>query len=189
MEKPDPKQKTVWLIDAAIICAIIACFFMLPLGGVFSFVGLLAIAILVFIIFVILFLISYVAIDYYYRAYMYELAGDRILIKKGIIIKKSVSIPYGRIQNVDIVRGPIQRIFGVATLRFETAGASGQYARTEGVIPGIVNPEEISERVMKKVIGIKKDREGIGAPAQKEGDELLSEILSEIKGLRKDLKK
>ncbi len=140
--------------------------------------------------FVILFIICYLAIDLYYKNYSYELTPEKIVINRGIIVKKSVAIPYGRIQNVNVVKGPIQRFFSIATIKMETAGSSGQYARTEGNLPGIRNPEKLAEKITSQVTGIKRDKEGIGAEVKVEGTEaVLTEILKEIKHLRNDLKK
>src|SRR3989344_1294 len=71
-----------------------------------------------------------------YHFYRYEL-GELVFKKEhGIIWKKYVSIPYDRIQNVDIYRGILARIFGLSDLQIQTAGASGGVT-TEGRLPGL----------------------------------------------------
>jgi len=47
-----------------------------------------------------------------------------------------VVVPYGRMQFVDVTRGPLERAFGIATVQLHTAAA-----HTDARIPGLV-PEE-----------------------------------------------
>ncbi|MCR4326293.1 MAG: PH domain-containing protein [Candidatus Roizmanbacteria bacterium] len=75
-----------------------------------------------------------------YKNYRYQLTKSGIEIEKGIIWKKQITIPYERVQNIDILRGPIARAFNVANVHIQTAGISGA-ALTEGVIPSVL-PEE-----------------------------------------------
>src|SRR3989338_3881957 len=60
-----------------------------------------------------------------YTRWLYEIAHDSVKIEHGIIWKKYTSIPFERVQNVDIKRGIIARIFGFSTVEIETAGQSG----------------------------------------------------------------
>ncbi|MFA7154035.1 MAG: PH domain-containing protein, partial [Methanoregulaceae archaeon] len=50
----------------------------------------------------------------------------------------------------DIIQGPLARIFGLSSLRIQTAGYSAQ-APAELVLAGIVNPEEIRDIIMGHV--------------------------------------
>ena len=53
--------------------------------------------------------------------------------KKGWIFKKRVTVPFKRIQHVDIKQGPIDRKFGLAKLNVYTAGGNA----SDLAIPGI----------------------------------------------------
>ncbi|UTW58121.1 PH domain-containing protein [Kordiimonas sp. SCSIO 12603] len=44
--------------------------------------------------------------------------------RSGLIWKKTVSLPYNRIQHVEIESGPLERIFKLTTLKFFTAGGA-----------------------------------------------------------------
>ena len=59
-----------------------------------------------------------------YVTLRYELGPDELVIREGLVFKKVRHVPYARIQNVDTVQGPVQRWFGVTTVRLETAGGS-----------------------------------------------------------------
>jgi membrane protein YdbS with pleckstrin-like domain len=78
-----------------------------------------------------------------YENFRYQLQGDRLYIESGVIWKRSVSIPYERVQNIDVIRGPIARLLGLATLQVQTAGISGT-TLVEGRIPGLL-PEDAND--------------------------------------------
>ena len=90
-------------------------------GLVFLVVALLVIAVI----------ISYVWAKLTYDNYKYELTDVGFRKESGVIWKRYVTIPYSRIQNVDIYRGILARILGLSDLHIQTAGASAvvtQYA-------------------------------------------------------------
>ncbi len=77
-----------------------------------------------------------------YNNYKYELAEIGFKKEEGVIIKKYVTIPYDRIQNVDIYRGVMARLLGLSDLHIQTAGMSapsGRYGMmgTEGRLIGL----------------------------------------------------
>ena len=62
----------------------------------------------------------------------YRVGGDQIRIDTGLLHRKSRAIPFERVQDVDIVQGPVQRLLGLAQVRFETGGSAG--GKEEGVL-------------------------------------------------------
>ncbi len=62
----------------------------------------------------------------------YRVGGDQIRIDTGFLHRKSRAIPFERVQDVDIVQGPVQRLLGLAQVRFETGGSAG--GKEEGVL-------------------------------------------------------
>lgn len=52
-----------------------------------------------------------------------------------------MAIPYGKIQNVDVVRGILARLFNLADIRIQTAGQSNPYTVAEGHLPGLSRDE------------------------------------------------
>ncbi|RMD45597.1 hypothetical protein D6829_02010 [Candidatus Pacearchaeota archaeon] len=99
----------------------------------------------------------------YYNRYLYEITDNGVKIEKGIIWKKYTSIPYERVQNVEIKRGIIARMFGFSTVEIETAGQSGRgisdwFGRnreyqSEGHLAaiGVNDAEKIREFIMEKI--------------------------------------
>ncbi|MBB6645342.1 PH domain-containing protein [Halobellus ruber] len=58
----------------------------------------------------------------YVRRFSYDLGADTLDIESGVLSRRSREIPLRRIQNVDISRNVVQRLFGIAVVSFETAG-------------------------------------------------------------------
>ena len=58
--------------------------------------------------------------------------ADDLLVTSGILFRRLVVVPYGRLQLVDVVAGPLDRAFGIATVRLHTAAAT-----TDATIPGL----------------------------------------------------
>lgn len=97
-----------------------------------------------------------------YQFWKYDFTNTELKIEQGIIWKKYKSIPYQRVQNVEIQRGLIARIFGYSTIAIHTAGYSapayqgwwGMGARgAEGYIPGVSIEEgdKIRQFIMSKI--------------------------------------
>lgn len=70
------------------------------------------------------------------RAIGYQLRADDLLFHRGIMFERTVAVPYGRMQLIDIQRGPVLRALGLASLRFVTAAAA-----TSVVLPGLTVAE------------------------------------------------
>ncbi len=66
------------------------------------------------------------------RSIGYQLRDDDLLFRRGILYQRFVAVPYGRMQLVDINRGPLSRMLNLSELKFVTAAAS-----TGVTIPGL----------------------------------------------------
>lgn len=58
-----------------------------------------------------------------YSRWGYHMARDAIRIASGIWIRNETVVPFARVQHIDVSRGPLERMFGVATLTLHTAGS------------------------------------------------------------------
>ena len=91
-----------------------------------------------------------------YRFYRYELTEEGFRKELGVIFKKYVTIPYDRIQNIDIYRGILARILGLSDLNIQTAGMSATVGRfgggagSEGRLPGL--SRENAEQLRSELI-------------------------------------
>jgi putative membrane protein len=61
--------------------------------------------------------------------FRFFLDSDDIRIEQGILNRSIRSIPYARIQDVRIEKGPLARILGLAEVKFETGGGKGEDAK------------------------------------------------------------
>lgn len=66
------------------------------------------------------------------RSFGYAERADDFLVTSGILFRRLVIVPYGRMQLVDLVAGPIDRAMGLATVQLHTAAAT-----TDAKIPGL----------------------------------------------------
>ncbi len=72
----------------------------------------------------------------YWTRFEFRVGDDEIRIDSGIFSRTHRSIPFDRIQDVDISQGPLARLFGIAKVKFETGGSSGA-GQDEGVLHAI----------------------------------------------------
>jgi putative membrane protein len=80
--------------------------------------------------------------------YHYWLEQDRLVVKEGILFKSLRQVPYERIQNLNVEKNILHRIFGVATLQVESASG----VKPEAVI------RVISQAQVAHIQGIIKQR-------------------------------
>jgi len=58
--------------------------------------------------------------------------NEDLLVRRGVLVRRLSVIPYGRMQFIDVTAGPLERSFGLATLRMHTAAAA-----SDARIPGL----------------------------------------------------
>ena len=67
-----------------------------------------------------------------YRAWGYAERDTDLFVRSGLLVRRLVAVPYGRMQVVEVESGPIERYFGLASVKLVTASAG-----TDAVIPGL----------------------------------------------------
>ncbi|MBU1130263.1 PH domain-containing protein [Patescibacteria group bacterium] len=112
---------------------------------------------IVLVIFLVVLVFSFIWAKLTYHFYRYELTEEGFRKELGVIFKKYVTIPYDRIQNVDIYRGILARILGLSDLNIQTAGMSASVGRfgvsgagAEGRLPAL--SREVAEEVRNELI-------------------------------------
>ncbi|WP_224763564.1 PH domain-containing protein [Salinibacterium sp. ZJ70] len=85
------------------------------------------------------------------RAIGYMLRDDDLLFRTGIMFRRIVAVPYGRMQLVDINRGPLARAVGLAELKLVTAAAA-----TAVTIPGL--PFDEAEQLRDHLVAVAETR-------------------------------
>lgn len=82
-----------------------------------------------------------------YRAWTYRLGSEELEIRYGVFWQRSSSMPYHRLQQVDVGQGPLERWLGMSTVQLRSAAAT-----TDATIPGIADSEvdEIRRLLMQR---------------------------------------
>jgi len=177
--KPAPQFKKLYFIYLllAILFTILWWYIPIVLFTPFDVKGIVTIPILAILIF-----IAY-WIPKYYETMIYKLTKDEIVWRRGVWFKKTGVVPYNRITNIDIGQGPISRMLGIASLKIQTAGYSGQ-TPAEIKIEGVEQFEELRELIMEFV----KGKKPVAVETYEEEDIDLK-ILNELVKIRKLLEK
>jgi uncharacterized protein len=85
------------------------------------------------------------------RSWGYAERADDLLVRHGLMIRRLSIVPYGRMQFVDVTAGPLERLFGLATVQLHTAAAA-----TDARIPGL--PPEEAARLRDRLAAIGEAR-------------------------------
>lgn len=89
----------------------------------------------------------------FYNRYRYRIDSDKAEIRRGVLWVTHQMIPIERIHQVDVVRGPINRIFGLADVIITTAGGTAKIQYLEENVA-----EEIVKYLNNTVVALLKDR-------------------------------
>jgi membrane protein YdbS with pleckstrin-like domain len=82
------------------------------------------------------------------RSWGYAEREDDLLIRRGVLVRRLVVVPYGRMQFVDVRMGPVERALGIATVQLHTAAAA-----TDASIPGLPTEEAARLRDVLTALG------------------------------------
>jgi membrane protein YdbS with pleckstrin-like domain len=82
-----------------------------------------------------------------YARWRFGYLGDLLLMRYGILFVEERAVPVKRMQHVDLVRGPIERLFGLATLVVFTAGNEGSAFRVPGLSTS--RAQELRDRIVQ----------------------------------------
>lgn len=85
------------------------------------------------------------------RSIGYQLREDDLLFRRGIMFQRFVAVPYGRMQLVDVNRGPIARAVGLSELKLVTAAAASNIT-----IPGL--PAQDAEDLRDHLVAVAESR-------------------------------
>lgn len=183
MKRLDPKSVWLFFLQYSIGWIIFvvffgSCFIFPVFIGIFedsrgsiNLFGSATVMLLLGFIFVsiVVIILSYITAKLTYSNYKYELKEDGFYKESGIITKKYVTIPYERIQNVDINRGLLSRLLGLSDLQIQTAGMSAVYGKygaygagAEGRLPAIAEADavQIRDELVRRAKG-KKETGGL----------------------------
>lgn len=84
-------------------------------------------------------------------SYGYAERERDLLVRHGRMIRRLSIVPYARMQFVDVTAGPLERLFGLATVRLHTAAAA-----SDATVPGLEAQE--ATRLRDRLTALGEDR-------------------------------
>ena len=126
----------------------------------------------------------------YNESITYHLNKTEMTWKRGVWFRRTGIVPYNRITNVDIVQGPLMRLFHISNLKIQTAGASAD-GNPEISLVGIREPEPLRAVIMDFVRGhpsvaAATGAEYAGIPPNYTNQDMAA-LLKEVSAIRKIL--
>jgi uncharacterized protein len=132
-------RQLLWAIVAVPVTAGLSVLFWLTVGSTAGLIALVACVALA--------AIEWVLLRGRYRSWGYAEREDDLLIRRGFLFRKLSVVPYGRMQFVDVTAGPVERVFGLATVKLHTAAAA-----TDAKLPGLASAE--AERLRDRLAAL-----------------------------------
>jgi uncharacterized protein len=71
-----------------------------------------------------------------YARWRWRLTDIAVELDRGVVVRQAEALPYFRIQQIDVTRGPVDRLLGLASLQVTSASASGSVT-----LPGIAGDD------------------------------------------------
>ncbi len=143
VQRLDPKVRQVWAIESGGPCLALtvvgaAVAAAAGLGGLALAVGVLGVA-------VTLGCIAWSGAAW--RRWRWSAGPAALELRHGVVIARRSAVPYHRIQQIDVVRGPIERLLGLATLTVRTAAAT-----SDASLPGLAasNADDVRRFLLER---------------------------------------
>lgn len=102
-----------------------------------------------------------------YLSFRYRLSGDRLFLNSGVLSRRRRVVPLARVQNVDLRENVVQRLFGVAELRVETAGGDPDEAIT--LLLGRAEATALRADLLARRADAEQEAADAGSPAASDG--------------------
>ena len=126
----------------------------------------------------------------YYRSLRYEIRDDEVVVHVGIWTRSIKHVPYRTVTNIKTNRDIFDRwFFNLGSLNIQTAGMSGKTGAEEALL-GLPNVQEIYEIVgarLRKYRGAMTPTGGVESDGA--ADDILAELLVEVRAIRAALQK
>lgn len=130
-----PVSPRLALVRRAVLCPL-ALLAGLVVAGVVARLAGLAWAALPLVVGLAVAALAWVVVGRSVRSWAYAERGEDLLLRHGLLVRRLLVVPYGRMQFVDVTADPVHRLAGLATVQLHTGAAT-----TAAVIRGLP-PEE-----------------------------------------------
>ncbi|CAN5776667.1 PH domain-containing protein [soil metagenome] len=142
----DPRIVTVWRVQGAVVPLVLAVAVLVAGLRVDALPG--PTGLIPAVILVVGGALALVVPALAYRHWRYTIADTTLELRHGVVVRTESSIPYFRVQHIDVTAGPVDRLCGVARLVVRTASAS-----TDATIPGIAagDADALRQLILERV--------------------------------------
>jgi len=96
--------------------------------------------------------LALLSVERRWRAWGYAERADDLLVRRGVLVRRTSVVPYGRMQYVDVTAGPLDRRLGLAKVVLHTAAAA-----SDAAIPGL--PLAEAERLRDRLAALGEARQ------------------------------
>ena len=147
MQRLDPRLVPYWILSNLVSTVVLSA---LLAGGLYyfrdmveEFGGWLVIALSAGAVMLLMGMVQPVLA---YITWRYSMDDQLLIARYGILFREEKTIPISRLQHVDLRRGPIERLFSLATLVVFTAGTEGATFRVPGL--SFTHAQDLRDRIL-----------------------------------------
>jgi len=120
----------------------------------------------------------------------YTILDDRVTIHKGILTKTKQNIPFRAITDFILQRSLYDRFLGIGSIKVQTAGQSQNATSYEGNLDGLLDYDSLHAQLREKIKAFHPtNKEDIAVKSVSKDEDVLDEILNELKQIRRNLDK
>jgi len=114
-------------------------------------VGAFLVALTVMLILIVAWVVSVVITLINYYQYTVRIEDEKLIITKGLLEKKRITLPLNRIQAIRIVENPVRQLFGFATVIVESAGGNGEEGKDKKITLFPLIHKQECQRTLKQL--------------------------------------
>jgi uncharacterized protein len=126
--RPSPRLASMRRVEVAVVAVCVA----LIAGGALLASGLWLWAAVVVVVALAGGAVTAMLVERRVRTWGYAERADDLLVQHGLLVARLSVVPYGRMQFIDVTAGPVERAYGLVTVKLHTAAAA-----TDARIPGL----------------------------------------------------
>lgn len=142
-----------------------------------------------------------------YEMRWYQVTDRSLRIREGVWAVREMTMTFANVQNIEVTQGPLQRLFGIADLRVQTAGGGGSAQSSQqgnegqglnmhvGYFRGIAQAQSVRDQVLQRLRRYRDtglgDQDDAPTPAPVAADEApplaetVAALVDEAAGLRR----
>jgi hypothetical protein len=118
----------------------------------------------------------------YFSRLRYTIHPDEVVVEVGIVTQSVKHVPFRTVTNIQVARGPFDRLFGIGTLKIQTAGMSGQSGAEESLV-GLADVTSVYQEV---AAALRRFRQAMPPTAAGEDESIGADgaLLQEVHAIR-----